>query len=171
MKSIHYIILFLFTLLLPGCPDIEVIPETPEIEFLSFTITEDVDDLGNDILVGELVFSFQDGDGDIGLPEPDTVIAGDSTQYNLFFTMYKKIEGDYIKLDEDELGAPLFYRIPYIEPREGQNKILRGEISINFEYPVIKYDTIKYDFYITDRSLHKSNIESTTDISFTEWKE
>ena len=71
---------------------------------------------------------------------------------------------------EDELGAPLFYRIPYIEPREGQNKILSGEIKIDFEYPTIKYDTIMYDFYITDRALHKSNVESTSDISFTEWK-
>jgi hypothetical protein len=171
MKLRQYIIPFIFVFLFSGCPEIEVIPETPEIEFLSFTITEDIDDLGNDILLGELIFSFQDGDGDIGLPDPDTIVPGDTTQYNLFFTMYEKSEGEYILLDEDELGAPLYYRIPYIEPREGQNKILRGEIKIDFEYPTIKYDTIKYDFYITDRSLNKSNIESTTDISFTEWKD
>lgn len=170
MKCIRSIILILLIIPFSGCPDIEVIPEIPEIEFLSFTITEDTDDLGNDILRGELIFTFQDGDGDIGLSEPDTIIPGDSTQYNLFFTMYKKDKGAYIELDENELGAPLFYRIPYIEPREGQNKILRGEIKIDFEYPSVKYDTIRYDFFITDRLLHKSNVESTTDISFTEWK-
>lgn len=171
MKFIQYIFLFVFIILLAGCPDIEVIPEIPEIEFLSFAITEDMDDLGNIILMGGLIFSFQDGDGDIGLPEPDTITPGDISIYNLFFTMYKKIGGEYIKLGEDELGAPLYYRIPYIEPREGQNKILRGEINIDFEYPTIQYDTIRYDFYITDRALHKSNIELTPDISFSEWRE
>ncbi len=171
MKFVKYIFLIIISVLLTGCPDIEVIPEIPEIEFLSFTLNEDVDDLGNVILMGELIFSFQDGDGDIGLPEPDTITQIDSTDYDLFFTMYKKIGGVYIQLGEDDLGTPLNYRIPYIEPREGQNKILRGEINILFEYPTIQYDTIRYDFYITDRALHRSNVESTPDIGFTEWRE
>lgn len=171
MKFIQNIFLFVLIIFLAGCPEIEVIPEIPEIEFLSFTLSEDVDELQNIILAGELVFSFQDGDGDIGLQEPDTITPGDTTVFNLFFTMFHKTGGEYIELGEDDLGAPLYYRIPYIEPREGQNKIVRGEVNIRFEYPIIKYDTIRYDFYITDRALHKSNIESTPDIGFTEWKD
>lgn len=171
MRFIQHILLSVLIILLSGCPEIEVIPEIPEIEFLSFTLSEDVDELENIILTGELVFSFQDGDGDIGLQEPDTITPGDTTIYNLFFTMFQKTEGEYIELGEDDLGAPLNYRIPYIEPREGQNKILSGEVNIRFEYPTINYDTIRYDFYITDRALHKSNIESTPDIGFTEWKD
>jgi hypothetical protein len=172
MKTrISLVIISFLGLLLTGCPDIQTLPDTPRIEFESFTLSEATDDLGNEILLGELVFLFEDGDGDIGLPEADSVATDDSTKYNLFLTMFKKIENQYIEVGEDELGAPLFYRIPYVEPREGQNKTLQGNIKIDFEYPTIEYDTIRYDFFIYDRARNKSNTESTTDISFTEWKD
>lgn len=158
-------------ILLTGCPEIQTLPDTPRIEFESFTISETSDDLGNDILLGELVFLFEDGDGDIGLLLADSVGMGDTTKYNLFFTMFKKMNGEYIALGEDDLGAPLYYRIPYVVPREGQNKTLQGNIKIEFEYLTIEYDTIRYDFYIYDRARNRSNIESTTDISFTDWRE
>lgn len=171
MKTRIYLIVFSFlSILLSGCPEIEQLPDRPTIEFESFTISEGIDDLGNEILLGELVFLFEDGDGDIGLAPTDSIATGDSSKYNLFLTMFNKIDGEYIELGEDDLGAPLFYRIPYVAPREGQNKTLQGNIKIDFEYLTIDYDTIRYDFFIFDRERHKSNTESTTDISFTEWK-
>ena len=170
MKARIYLIVFPFlSILLTGCPEIEQLPDTPRIEFESFIISEGMDDLGNEILLGELVFLFEDGDGDIGLPQLDSIAAGDSSKYNLFLTMFKKIDGEYIELGLDDLGAPLFYRIPYVDPREGQNKTLQGNIKIEFEYLTIEYDTIRYDFFMFDRARNKSNTESTTDISFTEW--
>ena len=169
--STYLIIVSLLCILLTGCPEIQTLPDTPRIEFESFTLSEKTDDLGNQIILGEMVFLFEDGDGDIGLPEPDSVAYDDSSKYNLFLTMFKKIDREYIEIGEDELGAPLFYRIPYVEPREGQNKTLQGNIKIDFEYPTIEYDTIRYDFFMYDRARNKSNTVSTTDISFTEWKE
>jgi hypothetical protein len=169
--TIHLIVIFFLSILLTGCPEIEQLPDTPRIDFESFTISRKTDDLGNKILLGELVFLFEDGDGDIGLVPLDSIAAGDTSKYNLFLTLFKKTDGEYIEIGEDELGAPLVYRIPYVEPREGQNKTLQGNIKIEFEYLTIEYDTIRYDFYIYDRDRHKSNTESTTDISFTEWKE
>jgi hypothetical protein len=172
MKATKYLAAISFlAILLTGCPEIVQLPDTPKIEFESFTLSKGIDDLGNDILLGELVFLFEDGDGDIGLVPLDSVATGDTSKYNLFLTMFKKIDGEYIELGEDDLGAPLFYRIPYVTPREGQNKTLQGNIKIEFEYLTIEYDTIRYDFFIYDRERHKSNTESTTDISFTEWKE
>lgn len=172
MKTgIYLAVISFLAILLSGCPEIEQLPDRPRIEFESFTISESVDDLGNDILLGELVFLFEDGDGDIGLIPLDSIAAGDTSKYNLFLTMFKKTDGEYIEVGVDDLGAPLFYRIPYVEPREGQNKTLQGNIKIEFEYLTIEYDTIRYDFFMFDRERHKSNTESTTDISFTEWKE
>lgn len=172
MKARLYLVVIPFlSILLAGCPEIEQLPDTPRIEFESFTISEETDDLGNEILLGELVFLFEDGDGDIGLPVVDSIGQGDTTKYNLFLTMFKKMDGEYIEITKEELGAPLFYRIPYVNPREGQNKTLQGNIKIDFEYLTIEYDTIRYDFFIFDRERHKSNTESTIDISFTEWKE
>ncbi|MBL7113849.1 MAG: hypothetical protein ISS19_18065 [Bacteroidales bacterium] len=170
MKRFKNILLVFLILLLPGCPGVEPLPDTPFIEFKDFTLEESVDDLGNEIILGELLFFFQDGDGDVGLHEPDTVFPGDSSQYNLLFTMFKKEDQEYIQLTEDDLGSPLYYRIPFIE-REGQNKTLKGEIEVTFEYLTIEYDTIRYTFYIVDREKHKSNSDTTFDISFTEFRE
>lgn len=59
---------------------------------------------------------------------------------------------------------PSSYRIPYME-RLGQNKILRGTISVSFIYLFYPAgDTIRYDFYIRDRAYNDSNVESTSEI-------
>jgi hypothetical protein len=56
------------------------------------------------------------------------------------------------------------YRIPYME-RLGQNKILKGSISVTFLYlSYSPHDTIRYDFYIKDRALNVSNVASTNEI-------
>jgi len=170
MNRFKYILLVLLVIMLPGCPEVAQLPDIPHIEFREFVLQESVDDLGNEIVQGELLFYFQDGDGDVGLHEPDTIFPGDSSNYNLFFTMFKKENQEYIELDDDELGSPLYYRIPFIE-REGQNKTLKGEIEVTFEYLTIEYDTIQYSFYIIDREKHKSNIDTTYDISFTEFRD
>jgi hypothetical protein len=49
--------------------------------------------------------------------------------------------------------------------RLGQNKILKGTISVTMIYQSYAAgDTIKYDFYITDRALNESNMVSTNEI-------
>lgn len=164
-----YIVLLLALIILAGCPVIETIPEIPEISFKSFTLARTTDDLGNNMLTGELVFKFQDGDGDIGLNAPDTVPEGDTSFFNLFFTLFEKTGGEYRMISNDDLPSPLYYRIPYME-KEGNNKTLKGDIEVKFEYLTIEYDTIRYTFYLIDRADHKSNVDTTTDIGFTEWK-
>jgi len=166
MRRLKIILILILAVLLPGCPDVQQLPDIPYVEFKDFTLEESVDNLGNEIIAGELLFFFQDGDGDVGLNEPDTIFPGDSSQYNLFLTMFKKENQEYIEVD---VKAPLYYRIPFIE-REGQNKTLQGEIEVTFEYLTIDYDTIRYTFYIVDREEHKSNTDTTFDISFSEYR-
>jgi len=160
-----FFILFAGWVLFFSCRKIESYPEIPFIEFKSFTLQDTVDLLGNPGKAGELVFSFVDGDGDIGLPQPDPT-STDTTNYNLFFTLYEKLDGEFIKVDEDDLETPINYRIPFIE-MEGQNKTLKGEIQVDFIYLIIKYDTIKYEFYLVDRALNQSNVETTPEIPLT----
>jgi len=161
-----FFILFAGWVLFFSCRKIESYPEIPFIEFKSFTLQDTVDLLGNPGKVGELVFSFVDGDGDIGF---DSTATDTTSIYDLFFTLYEKLDGEFLKVDEDDLETPLNYRIPFIE-MEGQNKTLKGEIQVDFFYIkifLIKYDTIKYEFYIIDRALHKSNVETTPEIPLT----
>ncbi len=151
-----------------ACEKIEKLPDTPRIEYKDFIMAKDSDLLGNEILVGTLIFTFEDGDGDVGLPPSDSLVPGDTTQKNLFLTLYKKTEGTFIRAPEDEIESPLAFRIPYIK-REGQNKTLKGEIEVDIQYVIIRYDTIRYDFYIRDRAMHKSNVERTDEIPLTGW--
>lgn len=157
-----FFILFAGWVLFFSCRKIESYSVIPEIEYKSFTLRDTIDLLGNPGKIGELLFGFVDGDGDIGLPQPDSTTT-DTTNFNLFITMYEMLDGEFIKVDEDDLETPINYRIPYIES-EGQNKTLKGEIQVDFIYLIIKYDTIKYKFYIVDRALHESNNEETDTI-------
>jgi len=165
MKALAKILILIITVLLSGlsCKKIESLPEIPSISFKSFILIDTIDALGNEGKIGELTFDFEDGDGDIGLTQPDSLSA-DSTNFNLFFTLFDKIDGEFIEVSENDLETPLNYRIPYIE-KEGQNKALKGEIQIDFIYLLFEHDTIKYSFFIVDRALHKSNVETTPEIA------
>lgn len=165
MNSFTKILIITTIVLLSGlsCQKIESLSEIPSISFQSFILKDTVDALGNEGKIGELIFDFKDGDGDIGLTQPDSLSA-DSTNFNLFFTMYYKTDGEFTEVSGDDLETPLNYRIPYIE-REGQNKSLTGEIKVDFIYLLFEYDTIKYSFFLVDRAMHKSNVETTPEIA------
>ena len=151
----------LFMLYLSSCKKIENLPPEPRIEFRSFEVFDTLDILGNFSKGGRLLFYFEDGDGDLGLKEP-TLPFADST--NLFLTLYKKNEGIFEPADPNDILYPSEYRIPYMV-RLGQNKILKGTISVTFIYLFFNpFDTIKYDFYIQDRAMNVSNIETTCEI-------
>ena len=162
MKEIRYLFLFIITLfILDSCRKIEQLPPVPHIEFTSFTVFDTLDILGNNSKGGKLKFYFEDGDGDLGLAAP-TGTQTDST--NLFFTLYRKTGGVMVPAPDNDPLKPSAYRIPYMV-RLGQNKILKGTISVTFLYLFYSpADTIRYDFYIKDRAQNESNIASTSEI-------
>ncbi len=160
MKQSFAIILFFFLLAIFSCKRPQTYPIVPHITFKNFIVKDTVDILDNNIKKGTLIFSFVDGDGDIGLQEGDTLPPYDSTYfYNLF------LEGYYYEngiIHKDTSSVPLYFRIPYVEP-QGQNKVLKGDIKVDiiYNYPIL-HDSIYYKFYMVDRALHKSNIETTS---------
>jgi hypothetical protein len=162
MKKVYCQIVILTAILLAGaCTKIEQLPAVPSIEFTSFTVFDTIDILGNETKGGRLKFTFEDGDGDIGLKAPSE-IQTDTT--NLFFSLFRKTDGIMTPAPDNDPLKPSSYRIPYLE-REGQNKILKGTISVTFMYLLYsESDTIKYDFYITDRAGNESNTASTSEI-------
>jgi len=144
-----------------SCRKIEHLPAVPSIEYLNFTVFDTTDPLGNKSKGGRLKFHFEDGDGDLGLNAPaDSTM--DST--NLFLSLYRKTGGVFVAAAANDPLKPSPYRIPYME-RLGQNKILKGTISVTFMYLFYNpSDTIKYDFYVKDRALNESNVASTNQI-------
>jgi hypothetical protein len=163
MRTIKHLVIILIALLALGsCRKIEQLPPIPHIEFTSFSIFDTIDLLGNNAKAGILKFYFEDGDGDLGLEAPSE---SQTDTTNMFFTLFRKEGGIMDTVSGlDPLLPYSSYRIPYME-RPGQNKILKGTISVTFLYLFYSPDdTIKYDFYIIDRALHESNVASTSEI-------
>jgi hypothetical protein len=158
------VLIFIFSAILAGCGEILTYPDRPVIEYKNFTLYSTTDDLGNHIFLGKMEISFTDGDGDVGLTQPDSTETSVRMNYNFFTSLYCMNNGKFEEVDS-ALGQQN-YRIPYIV-RTGQNKTLKGTIYIEFEYKLIEYDTIFYTFYLTDRNFHKSNTDTSDVIIFT----
>ena len=168
MRTRRYLILlFPAVVLAAGCRKIEHLPPEPKIEFRYFEVFDTTDILGNTCKGGRLNFYFEDGDGNLGLPPPDGTHS-DTT--NLFLRLFRKTEGRMTEVGSNDILRPSNYRIPYMD-RPGQNKILRGTISVTFLYLFYSpgsNDTVRYDFFIKDRDENISNTESTSEILLSE---
>lgn len=161
------ITLFMSLILSYGCRKYDSYPIIPHIELNSFQ--KFADSLGVD-QTGVIGLSFTDGDGDLGLTaDQNTGVY----QFNLFIKYFEKQKGVFKEIilttPNPLTGKPdtLWFngRIPYITP-VGKIKAISGEITDtlfinNFASP---YDTIKYQIYIQDRALNKSNVVETPEI-------
>lgn len=174
MKIKSKILLILLILLLTGtsgCRKTEKFPEVPRIEFIRFTRIFNPD-LGI-YDRGVLHFTYEDGDGDIGLNSADTMPPFNSSSkyyYNLIITYFEMQDGEITEVPlvffnpqtEQYDTLSLSARIPNLTP-DGVNKAISGEIMdtlfiYNFNSD---YDTIKLEAYIVDRALNESNTIAT----------
>ena len=158
-SKILFLITLLFLTTFTACMKKEVYPNEPIIKFQEFKR------FNNDS--AWFIFTFTDGDGDIGLKTSDTTspfnIKGDY-YYNFHLQYHEKQNGKFIQPDQ---SIPFSYRIPYITP-EAKNKALEGEVIVRIPFSYFDFsssnDTIKYSAFIYDRALHKSNVIETTEM-------
>lgn len=134
-------------------------PNEPQIEFLRTKVEFDENALGQEQINIKLTFYLIDGDGDVGLLDFDTVPPYEA---NFFPSFYSVVNGEII---QDTTFIADKYRIPWVGDL-GQDKALKAEVSVDFEYPFSEqfpfpYDSILYSFYMLDRSLNESNIAWT----------
>ena len=112
MKKIKYLVIVLAAIFALGsCRKIEQLSAVPHIKFTSFTIFDTVDILGNMSKGGRLKFSFEDGDGDLGLAVPSD---NQTDTTNLFFTLFRKTGGIMAAAPDNDPLKPSSYRIPYM---------------------------------------------------------
>ncbi len=147
----HIFILFLLAPILFSCGKGETFPSIPAITFVSFTPYQDS---------AQFVFSFTDGEGDIGLNDADTAKPYD---YNCFIRYYEKTNGVF---NEVVPAIPFNYRIPNVN--KGRARPTQGEVKISispyYYNPFSVKDTIRLDLYIVDRALNISNTISTPEL-------
>jgi len=139
----------------------ESFSDIPQIGFISFINEYDT---GPFAKRGYLTISYQDGNGDIGLSDGDTLSPyqkSGSYYYNLVIIYYEKQKGIFKQTNP---FFPLSARIPLLTP-DDPNQPIKGTITDTLTlnpHPV--YDTIKFGVFIYDRALNKSNIVTTPEI-------
>jgi hypothetical protein len=161
MKQFGKISFFILIIsaLASSCVKEKQFPPQPVIAFDRFEV------FGNDS--ADCYITFQDGDGDIGIPDSDQTSADDLKMKYL----YKDQNGMFVPVDSS-FGTPQFdtlfygYRVPYLTP-DGQYKALDGEIKVKLRTPPIfgPHDVVKFEITLKDRAGNKSNMVTTNEIT------
>ncbi len=159
-KTIFFLTLLI---LLSSCEREEQFSEIPAIQYQSIVKENDGTGVDNK---AKLTFTFQDGDGDIGLDNTshDMHPPYDSTSiyyYNFYLDYFEKIDGEFVKIDLPTEQNARIPRLSDVTPESIEGTI---DIDLLINNPLSTNDTIKFDFYIYDRALNKSNVESTPPI-------
>lgn len=146
-----FVIILLFTVGLFSCKPETCEEVVPQIEFVSFETLGDT---------GKLTIRFKDCDGDIGLSRSDTL---PPYEYNLFLDYFEFKNGEWNQVGP--LNPPYYYRIPEMETNSS-SPIQEGEIDVNLiPYYLLGFsDTIRYEVYLLDSALNKSNVITTPTI-------
>ncbi|MFH1296792.1 MAG: hypothetical protein ABIJ04_05900 [Bacteroidota bacterium] len=148
-------------LIISSCVKQEEFSEIPEISLRPFVR---IFDTGQYAVKGVLSFDFQDGNGDIGLNPGDTFPPfnrGGDYYYNLVIRYFEKQDSIYVEV---VLEPPFSARIPVLNP-DYPGKAIRGFILDTLAMdPSPAFDTVRFEFFLYDRALNKSNVLTTTDI-------
>lgn len=175
IKALKISIFVAGTILLASCLKSKQEPIEPTITFKEF-IKFNKDS-------ASVTIGFKDGDGDIGLAASDTsgVFSPKGSYYNNFLMIYyfKDTDGKFKRYkDPNPLVIDSLFtgqRIPYLLSNKEQKKALEGNINVILNagfYPKQNippygplHSIIKYEIFIYDRALHKSNKVYTPEIT------
>lgn len=163
MSPKNYLLILVAALLMAGCKKSDQYPVVPVITFKSMNSVKDLQGRDDHLAI---TFSFTDGDGDIGIDTNEVNIPPFVGEYanNIHIVFYWDSLGTWIHNSQyDDRG-----RLRVITP-EGSQKAIRGDIEKDpvFLWPLQTNLRIRYDIYIYDRALHKSNTITTPAIVVT----
>lgn len=167
--SIGFVMLFLAGTLISCNPSKDTISSVPKLTFAG--IYKFNSGYGYDSFV-EIDLGYEDGDGDLGLDDADTMPPFGYKQkefYNLKVYYQQKIGANWVNPMNPLLGPKdtlvLHERIRNITPT-GRSKAVHGNLVLNIPARPFQYrgDTVRYTIQFTDRALHKSNIIVTPSI-------
>ena len=149
-----------------SCGNVASFSEIPEIHFKSLVFEDRLDSLNNIEATAVLLFSFVDGDGDLGVNAQDV-----DKISRIHYTWLKKLpDRTYEPYQFRDGNMNISSAIPYAEvmnKKEANNKTLKGTIEIALATPSkpLGVDTMRVEFYIVDRARNKSNVDVTPDFS------
>jgi len=153
------LVIIILLLLSFSCKKEDPTPVPPEITFLDGWFSSD-----QSFVTAR--FEFYDGDGDLGLKQFENL---GNQEFNLFVDYYEKQNGIWalkspiitFNVSENKFDTTeLHLRIPFIENEA--KKPLEGETEVKLLFD-FNADTFRYELFIVDRALHKSNTIVTSD--------
>lgn len=160
-------------LILFGCkPESLGYSNTPQIDLLQLTLLKNRSQKDSII---QLEIAYQDGDGDIGLSDTDTLAPfniGSPFAHNLPITfMVENDSGEFVELRNERTGRPYgnnHERIPLITPT-GKYKSIDGTMLVNLTAnPAAQNPTrVFLEIQLIDRALNISNKIQTEVINLT----
>ncbi len=103
-----------------------------------------------------LKFTFTDGDGNVGLSPSDTSAPIDT---NVKIDYFEKIDGIFTKILIPGTTDTLNFNSRIKE--FGSRTSTKAEVEVKVNISVVLADTVKFDYYILDKDLNKSNTIST----------
>lgn len=170
------LLLLLICLMIVSCEKPPNFPETPEIAYKSINNSMVINSgLGGNKDSISVSITFKDGDGDLGLSQGDigsSPYVGEFEK-NYFVTTYRKVDGEFEKVEFDalELGGRFG---PLTD--ESVTGPIEGTLNYAIEIPryntdddsfaLSRGDTLKFDVYIVDRDLNQSNTVETGEVIY-----
>ena len=150
--------ILIFCSLIFSCEKEEEYSIIPAIKYNNFYLTPGETDMT--IATGNLVFTFVDGDGDIGNFD-EHVVDTTAEPLNMFISGSYKNGGDFTPYTSLSMNLPYFEKGIY-------RKSIKGEIEIEIYITILTPDTLQYSFYLVDRAGNQSNIETTPTLIISE---
>ncbi len=174
ITKILFILLVTFGLVFHSCRKFEEFPVEPEIKYENFLLEYNLETGKTER--GVLIFSYTDGDGDLGLADDELYPPynqGSKYYYNLIINYFEKQNGVFVEVPLLSWNPDSAYydtltfnsRFPRLLP-EIFDQPIKGEFNdtLFILNPLSDYDTIKFSAYIIDRALHESNVIETPPI-------
>jgi hypothetical protein len=183
-------IILLASVLLMGCLatscdtpfGVPIFPDQPTVSFKNIRPFPLDSPLRDSLIV---TITFRDGDGNLGLTardllppfNPDTLINGQRQANPYFFNYHinvlKKLNGSFEQVEFPTQGFTFNGRFPVLKP-DGEKGPIEGDLeySVRIEPPqslinpryIRVGDTLKFEIFIYDRALNKSNTIQTSEI-------
>lgn len=155
LKNLLFI--FFISIVFTACNKLETYDDRPIIISNSYTLLKS--DSGSDTSL-LLTFTYTDGDGDVGLLESDTMPPYDA---NVMVDYYEKIDGTFTKIlipgSTDTLNFNSRIK------KFGNNNPTKAEVTVKVNIGVVLADTVKFEYYLLDKKLNKSNTITTGTIA------
>lgn len=133
------------------CKPEPVFPTEPKLSFTRYIQNDVSDSL-------QVVFSFTDGDGDVGVSQA-------ATDSNMVLQLYVP-DGSGGFIPQPDLSNPgrfiyYNYRIPQLTASQ---KGLEGDLYLTVNKAFITHDTIRFNAYLIDQAQNRSEIVETPSV-------